>query len=126
MSLRNLVLPVIAVLSLSFLVACGSSSPVGTPPPGGGFTNSNLNGTYVFSTSGQDTSGVFIALTGVFTACGCSAGTISSGGALDANDPNLGTLVGTPITGGSYSVGADGRPGSSGGVITLQTSAGTF
>jgi len=126
MSLHNrVVLPLAALLSLSFLVACSSSSNKATPPPNGKFSNTNLNGTYVFSTSGQDTSGVFIAIAGTFNACGCTAGTISTG-TMDVNDPLLGMLLGVPITGGTYSVGVDGRPASSNGLLTLQTASGTF
>jgi hypothetical protein len=126
MSLRNrFVLPVIAVSFLALLVGCGSGRNRATAPPTGGFSNTNLSGTYVFSTAGTDTSGVFIAITGTFTACGCAAGTIS-GGTLDVNDPLQGQLEGQPITGGSYFVGVDGRPGSTRGILTLQTSVAIF
>jgi len=125
MSLRNrLAVPAI-ILSLAFLAGCGSSSNKAVTPPGGGFTFADLSGTYVFSTAGSDTSSVFIAIAGTFTACGCSQGTISSG-TIDVNDPNLGTLVAEPVTGGRYSVGVDGRPASNSGTLTLQTAAATF
>src|SRR5271167_194573 len=98
MSLRNrLVLPVI-LFALAMLAACGSGSTPVVPPPTGGFSNTNLNGTYVFSTSGSDVNGVFIAIAGVFTASG---GTIQSG-TMDVNDPSVGAVFGQPITGGSY------------------------
>lgn len=123
MSLPNrLVLPVI-LSALAILAACGSGSTPVVPPPTGGFTNSNLSGTYVFETAGTDVSGVFISTAGVFTA---SNGTISSGGSIDVNDPFVGAIFGQPITGGSYSVGADGRPASQGGLLTLQTAVGNF
>ena len=56
MSLCNrAVLGFMVVLALSFLVGCGSSSPNNSvPPPSGGFSNTNLNGTYTFSISGAD------------------------------------------------------------------------
>jgi hypothetical protein len=122
MSLRNrLVLPVI-LFALAALVACGNGSTPVKPPPTGGFSNTNLSGTYVFSTSGSDVNSVLIATVGTFSA---SQGTIT-GGTMDVNDPLLGNLFGQPITGGSYSVGADGRPASHTGVLVLQTAAGNF
>jgi len=122
MSLRNrLVLPVV-LFALAALVACGSGSTPVKPPPTGGFSNTNLSGTYVFSTSGSDVNSVLIATVGTFSA---SQGTIT-GGTMDVNDPLLGNLFGQPITGGSYSVGADGRPASHTGVLVLQTAAGNF
>jgi len=42
------------------------------------------------------------------------------------NDPSVGAVFGQPITGGSYNVGADGRPASHGGLLTLQTAVGNF
>ena len=57
MSLRTrYILPVIALFSLAFLVAAcgGSGTHSATPPPSGGFSNSNLNGTYTFSVAGAD------------------------------------------------------------------------
>jgi len=109
MSSRNrLALPlvVLAVLSLAFLVGCGSSSPKATPPPTGAFSDSDLNGTYVFSTSGTDVNGAPIMLTGAFTANG--SGTIS-GGALSYADGSIGTGSNQTITAGSYNVTQDGR-----------------
>jgi hypothetical protein len=118
MSLRNrLVLPII-LFALAVLVACGSSNKV-VPPPTGGFTNSNLNGTYVFSTSGTDFNGLGIFIAGAFTACGCTAGTISSGGALSYGDGGtFGVASNQVISGGSYKIGADGR-----GTVLLRTSS---
>ncbi len=90
MSLRNrLVLPVI-LSAIAVLVGCGSGSSFTTPvpPPGGSFSNSNLNGTYVFSVSGTDTTGAPYAMVGTFTANGSGGngeGGIT-GGTLDLND----------------------------------------
>src|SRR5579863_8778719 len=74
-----------------------------------GFSNADLSGTYVFSTSGSDASGNFLTMVGTFTACGCTGGTISAG-VVDMNDPAFtATVVQLAITGGSYAVGVDGR-----------------
>jgi hypothetical protein len=112
MSFSNRVaLPFIAAVSLAFLVACGSSSNKATPPPTGGFTNSNLSGTYVFSTLGEDsTTGATMTIVGAFTACGCSSGTISAG-TFDYYDVAASTPLGQSqqIASGSYNVTADGR-----------------
>jgi hypothetical protein len=127
MSLRNrFVLSASALLSLAFLTACGSSYNAPHPPPSGGFSNSSLNGTYVFSVVGSDAVGDFQAIAGTFTADG--KGNIAASGTIDVNDPAVGPpATGVPITGGNYSVGSDGRGGyRSGGGLTLQTASATF
>jgi hypothetical protein len=110
MSVRNVFVLLLALSALTFLVACGSNGSIANPvaPPSGGFADSNLNGTYVFSVSGTDSAGAPLAAVGTFTANG--SGGINSGGVVDMNDseftspaPNL------AISGGSYSVGVDGR-----------------
>jgi len=108
MSLRNrLVVPVI-FSALALLVGCGGSSTNSvTPPPSGGFSNTNFNGTYTFSFTGGDANGVF-AIAGSLVACGCSAGTISSG-SLDFVDPtgvDPASAIGSNST---YHINADGR-----------------
>jgi hypothetical protein len=124
-SRNRFVLTSLALLTLAFLVGCGSSSPSATPPPTGGFANSNLNGTYVFSTSGADVDGAPIVFAGVFTANGSGQVT---GGTLDVVDPEFDPIVTTDmsVTGGSYNVGVDGRPKSGSGLLNLTTSSGTF
>lgn len=124
MSLRNrLVVPVI-FSALAMLAGCGSSSPKVTPPPSGGFSNSNLNGTYVFSVTGSDsTNGLFQTIAGSFIANG--SGGITSG-VMDVNGSSLGPIPAQAITTGSYFVGADGRPSTQTGLLTLTTAAGTF
>ncbi|HYM75273.1 MAG TPA: hypothetical protein VE377_04775 [Candidatus Dormibacteraeota bacterium] len=113
MSLRNrLVLP--AILSaLTVLAGCGGggvSNP--TPPPSGGFTNSNFNGTYTFSIAGADilsnqTMSPF-AMAGSLVACGCTQGTISSG-TVDLSD-TTGVSAAATIGGNStYRITTDGR-----------------
>lgn len=109
MSLRNRFVLPFALSFLAALAGCGSSSPTATPPPTGGFTNSNLKGTYVFSTSGTDVNGAPIAIVGSFTACGCSGGTIS-GGTIDAGDPALSAPISLQsFSSGTYKITADGR-----------------
>jgi hypothetical protein len=97
--------------ALAVLMACSSTNKA-APPPTGGFSNTNLSGTYVFSTAGLDSDldqPGFLTMVGTFTACGCAGGTISSG-VVDVSDPNFTAPVPQlAITGGSYSVGVDGR-----------------
>jgi len=97
--------------TLAVLAGC-SSTHKAAPPPTGGFSDTNLSGTYVFSTAGLDSDLAqpgFLTMVGTFTACGCTAGTISAG-VVDMNDPNFtAPVVQLAITGGSYSVGIDGR-----------------
>ncbi len=126
MSLRTrVVVSLLTLSSLAFLVACGGNSfNHGTPPPSGGFNNSNLNGTYVFSVTGSDASGFFQTIAGTFTANGSGAIT---GGTVELNNAGTGFVAPQSVTGGSYSVGADGRGGfRTGGGLILQTSSGTL
>ena len=117
MSLRKILIVPALFSALAALVACGgSSNPKPTPPPTGGFSISNLNGTYVFSVTGNvaDQTSDFIAVTGAFDANGSGAIT---GGALDMNSSAFSPAVmNNPITGGNYTVTADGR-----GRVTLNT-----
>ena len=110
MSLRNrFVLPLV-LSSLAILGACGGSNngiinP--TPPPSGSFSNSNLNGTYVFSVGGIDSQSAPYALAGTFTADGNGG---ISGGAVDVNDPDLSAPVpNSALSSSSYRVSVDGR-----------------
>ena len=124
MSSNRLVLPaVLAALAIS--PACGSGSSGTTnpvAPPTGSFSNSNLNGTYVFSVSGIDASGEPYAVAGTLAANGSggiTAGTIDVNGADITNSSGTPTPVAdSPITGNSsYKVNVDGR-----GQIALATS----
>jgi hypothetical protein len=115
MSLRNrLVLPII-FSTLAVLVGCSSnSSNPAAPPPNGNFSNSNFNGSYAFSATGTDSSGAFFSLAGSLQANG--SGSIT-GGTLDLNDASFSNpLSDVAITGGTYTVTADGR-----GQTTLNT-----
>ena len=117
MSVRNGIALLLALSTLLFLAACGSngSSPA-TPvaPPSGNFSNSNLNGTYVFSVSGTDANGDPYTIAGTFTANGSGGngkGGIT-GGTIDINDPSVLSppAIDASINSNStYSVGIDGR-----------------
>ncbi len=124
MSLRNRLLFSAALLSLAFLVGCGSNSNKPTPPPTGGFTNANFSGTYVFSFSGEDftatnaaSNTIFFAAAGTITATpgsGSTNGTMTA--TIDLNDPELAAALGLTSnvqTGlsasGNYAITADGR-----------------
>src|SRR5579859_2895190 len=121
LSCRRLIVPAIALLGLAFLVSCGGSTyHPPSPPPSGGFGNSSLNGTYVFSTIGADSMGNLMEITGTLVADG--NGNIS-GGMFDVNNPN-GAGVGsvTVGNGSTYKVTSDGR-----GTATVKTTtSGTF
>jgi len=107
---KRVVLPTVAAFFLVFLVACGSSRTQATPPPTGGFSNSNLKGTYVFSIVGSDSAANFLAITGTFTANGTGGSAGITGGTLDINDSGFtAPLTNNPITGGSYLITQDGR-----------------
>jgi hypothetical protein len=114
MSVRNAIVLLLAISCLLFLAACGGNgNSVATPvaPPSGAFSNSNLDGTYVFSVSGIDSNGAPYAMAGTLTANGSGGnGKGSITGTFDFNDAADGTAAGASITSGStYSVGADGR-----------------
>lgn len=101
-----MVLPVI-LSALAMLAGCGSSASNPVAPPQGGFKTSNLNGTYVFSSTGTDGGNFFLTMAGTFTADGNGG---ISGGTVDMNDAEFSApLVNQAITGGNYSVTADGR-----------------
>ena len=126
MSVNRVVLPLILV-TLVVLAGCsGSSGPTPIPPPSGGFSNSNLNGTYVFSVLGTDVNGASYTIVGQFTANG-SGGNGTGGitaGTLDINDEDTTTFTNGPLAkqqinagNSSYTVGVDGR-----GEVKLNTS----
>src|SRR5579862_1168850 len=109
MSLRaRLFLPVF-LSALGVLTGCGgngggTTNPVA--PPSGSFSNSNFNGTYVFSVSGVDFNGAPFALAGTLTANG--QGQVTSG-AIDINNAEFSATQGDVSTTGNYSVQVDGR-----------------
>jgi hypothetical protein len=95
--------------------ACGGSGTIATPPPPvGKFTLASLKGQYAFVTNGESFTGttvVSLARTGSFTADGM--GNITAG-IEDVNAAGAPSLA-QQITGGNYTVNADGR-----GTLTLQ------
>jgi hypothetical protein len=77
------------------------------PPPSGSFSNSNLNGTYVFSVGGVDSQGAPYSLLGTLTADGQGG---ISGGAVDLNDADLSAPVAnSALTSSTYRMSVDGR-----------------
>ena len=113
----------VAVLAALCASACsGGGSAPPPPPPMGQFSNASLNGQYAFSMSGVELassgglSSNFFTRIGTFTANG--SGTITGG----VEDVNLVTGASRFVfTGGSYSIGADGR-----GTLNLTNSSGTL
>jgi hypothetical protein len=117
---QRLLTALAAIASILFMAACGSSNSVTINP--GGFSNSSLKGTYVFSTSGSDSSfGGFFAVAGALVADG--TGKIT-GGTMDVVGIDILPLpspVAQAITSGSYNITADGR-----GRATLAVPLGTI
>jgi hypothetical protein len=103
----------LTIFGLTCIVACGgsgSSSPP-SPPPSSVFGLSTLNGTYVFSSTGLDLSSggaLLLTMAGSLTLNGSGGIT---GGTADLIGGKLGVSspAAQPITGGSYTVGTDGR-----------------
>ena len=119
MSLHTKVAVLVVAFLLVVLAGCGgdadnpSNPPL--PPPGGSFSNANLNGTYVVSFAGYDRTNFnssFFALVGTLTANGSGGFTA---GNIDVDDPALGAALQTGYVFthvpayGSYNVTADGR-----------------
>jgi hypothetical protein len=112
MSARKGFVLLVALSALTFLIACGNNSGTATPisPPSGGFSNNNLNGTYVLAVSGVDVStGDTYSIAGTLTANGSGGIT---GGTLDINDLsefNSPVADVSVASGSSYTVTTDGR-----------------
>ena len=69
------------ITGLFLITGCGTAA-AWSPPNNQGYSNGNLSGTYVFSSTGVDSTWRFLAVAGVFTADG--SGTLS-GGNIDVN-----------------------------------------
>jgi hypothetical protein len=125
MSLRNGIGLLFSLSALALLIACGGSSPpTAVAPPSGGFSNSNLSGTYVFSVSGVDVNGAAFAIVGTLVANGSGGngkGGIT-GGSIDINDEEFSPPVAAVAINGNsyYTVGVDGR-----GTATIGTASST-
>src|SRR5882762_7349527 len=107
--MNRLLLALVSAAAL-WTAACsgGGGQTVPPPPPAGNFSNASLNGQYAFVTSGEVFTGTTVtslARVGSFTADG--QGHIT-GGVEDVNaEGQVSNAV--SITGGSYTVNADGR-----------------
>lgn len=108
--MKHLILP-FAICLAALAAACSGngSSSTAPPPPAIGFTNADLSGQYAFEMSGSDLNGRLIARVGSFSANG--NGTITAA-VEDVND--AGGFSTVQFTGGTYSIGSDGR-----GTLTL-------
>jgi len=113
-----------ALLGLVLLAGCGTNN---TPNPNkNGYTNSDLNGTYVVSFAGTDvnvnaSTEFFFAIVGTITADG--NGNIT-GGTVDINDGDLGgsgVFTAQAVSASTYSITQDGR-----GTGTINTPEGNF
>lgn len=108
--------------SVLWAAACsgGGGPSIPPPPPSGNFTPASLSGTYAFVTSGEVfttsvTTPTPFARTGSFNADG--HGNITTG-IYDVVNAG-GSSATNPITGGTYTVNADGR-----GTLTLNVNSG--
>jgi hypothetical protein len=115
--MKRLLLSGVLVLA-GFTVACSGGSIAPAPPPTGGFTNSNLKGSYTFSMSGADAGGgpsvgAPVSRIGSFTADGNGAITA---GLYDVNESgSVNTITLLPST---YSIQSNGQ-----GTLTLAISS---
>jgi hypothetical protein len=112
--MKRLLIAAVAAAALWLAACSGGGGNTVLPPPAGNFSNTSLNGTYAFVTSGEvftpgSLSAVPLSRVGSFVADGM--GGITSG-IEDVNSAGQANLA-TPLT-GSYMIGADGR-----GTLTL-------
>jgi hypothetical protein len=110
------ILLIIASGAALWSAACGGGNGTAVPPPPvGKYTLANLNGQYAFVTNGEVFAGTTVnslSRVGSFIADG--QGNIK-GGVEDVNEASVGVTPAITITGGNYTVNADGR-----GTLTLQ------
>jgi len=118
--MKRLLLALTCVAALWTAACNGGGGTTILPPPVGQFSLASLKGTYAFVTNGEvDTGagGVPFARVGSFIADG--NGNITPGGVEDTNAAGI-VNAGISITGGSYTVNADGR-----GTLTLDLNSGS-
>jgi hypothetical protein len=116
--MKRLLLLTLSAGAAIWSAACGGGSIVTPPPPVGKYRVANLNGQYAFVTNGESFTGVNavpLARTGSFTADGM--GNITAG-IEDVNAAGA-PILALQISGGSYTVSADGR-----GTLTLNVMSG--
>ena len=118
--MKRLFLALAFVAALWTAACSGGGGTTVLPPPTGKFSLSSLNGTYSFVTNGEvitsnAATSFALARAGSFTANG--QGGITAG-VEDVNSSGVTTLA-VQITGGSYTVNADGR-----GTLTLNLGSG--
>jgi hypothetical protein len=103
--------------------ACGGGGTTVTPPPPTGpFSNQSLSGQYAFSMTGSEIASSNLATSNTFTRVGSF--TADGKGGITAGEEDINLASGASqftFTGGSYTVGADGR-----GTLTLVDSSGTL
>jgi len=122
----RLIYSLIFVFGAGLLVACSGGGSSGTPPPQNPpFSKASLHGQYAFSASGvsaicggASSCGAYVARVGSFIADGNGNITAAIEDVLDVSASTPETLV--TFTGGTYSIGADGR-----GSITLHAGNGS-
>lgn len=118
--MNRLITALVAAAALWTAACGGGGATINPPPPTGKYSTASLNGTYAFVTSGEvlnATSAVSMVRAGSFAADG--TGHIT-GGVEDVNASGTVSSAST-ITGGSYTVNADGR-----GTLTLNVVATGF
>jgi hypothetical protein len=115
---KRVLMALAAVASIALAASCGSSSSITKPNPVG-FSNSDMSGTYTFSTAGSDVNQFFVTTAGTLVADGNGKVT---GGTMDVvdSDASIGASGPLSIT-GTYSVSSDGR-----GQIQVNSSFGTL
>lgn len=119
--MKRILLAVVAGSALWAAACSGGGGPtVNPPPPTGNFSNASLSGTYAFVTTGEvitSTTETPLSRTGSFVADG--NGHITAG-VEDVNSQGTVNAAAT-ITGGSYTISADGR-----GTLNLNVVSGGF
>jgi hypothetical protein len=118
--MKRLLLALAAAAALWTAACNGGSGTTVLPPPMGGFTPASLSGTYAFATNGQAITSTSaeapLSRVGSFVADGQGG---IKGGVEDVNVAGSYTPA-IGITGGGYTVGADGR-----GTLTLNLASGS-